>query len=262
MPHAWTQLVTWSTKSDTFAKGQWLRGRLYERRCDLSPSGEKLVYFVAKHHLQKIDPSYSSAWTAISKPPYFTALGLWPNRGTSYYGGGLFTSEDHVQINSIDNRWGDEDGAADMRAHPKHEPPKRVRVSPLTFMSGDQLMGVRLVRDGWKQVEGADVAVARLDWEGRLERQVHDRRLELELGYGKARYALFEKRRKSGWEAVPFEGVGFADFDQAGRLVFTRGEDLLAAGAFGHEGLEERLIASFSREKPGRVLTPAHARVW
>lgn len=33
-------LVLWQTDSDCFYEGQWLKGRIYERRCDLSPKGE------------------------------------------------------------------------------------------------------------------------------------------------------------------------------------------------------------------------------
>ena len=79
-PTNWTQVIRWNTATDTFDAGQWFKGRIYERRCDLSPSGEKLIYFAAKHHLARNpDPSYRSSWTAISKIPYLTALALWPN---------------------------------------------------------------------------------------------------------------------------------------------------------------------------------------
>jgi hypothetical protein len=33
------------TGQDIFEEGQWLKGRIYERQCALSPSGEKLIYF-------------------------------------------------------------------------------------------------------------------------------------------------------------------------------------------------------------------------
>ena len=40
-------LVSWNTDTDAFTEGQWLKGRIYERRCDLSPDGELLLYFAA-----------------------------------------------------------------------------------------------------------------------------------------------------------------------------------------------------------------------
>jgi hypothetical protein len=67
-PSKQVMLIKWNTEKDSFHLGQWFKGRVYERRCDLSPSGDLLIYFAAK---QK-PPLYS--WTGISKPPYFSAL--------------------------------------------------------------------------------------------------------------------------------------------------------------------------------------------
>jgi hypothetical protein len=85
-------LIRWNTQKDTFEVGQWFKGRVYERRCDLSSSGELLIYFAAK---QK-PPMYS--WTAISRPPYFTALALWP-KGDCWNGGGWFVNDRNVRLN-------------------------------------------------------------------------------------------------------------------------------------------------------------------
>jgi len=64
-------LLRWDLAEDTIQEGQWLRGHIYERRCDLSPSGEHLVYFAAKWRGKY--PSF----TAVSRPPFLTALALW-----------------------------------------------------------------------------------------------------------------------------------------------------------------------------------------
>src|SRR4051812_14054587 len=37
------QLIRWNTARDTFEQGRWFKGRVYERRCDLSPHGRRLV---------------------------------------------------------------------------------------------------------------------------------------------------------------------------------------------------------------------------
>lgn len=260
-PATWTQLITWNTRSDTFEAGQWFRGKLYERRGDLSPSGEKLIYFVAKHHLQNVDPSYTRTWTAISRPPYFTALALWPNGGTTYHGGGLFPGEDEVSLNAIDHRWSNPERGGVARVHPKHPPPKRVRVSPVAFTSGDQLFAKRLVRDGWALTTGQDLDADHLDLAGRLVREVGSRRLTLEFGYQKLQYALFERAR-GRWTERAFDGVAWADFDQSGRLVFAKEGKLLAARAPAGEELDVRLLADFDGHRPSRILAPPHARKW
>ncbi len=35
----------WDLETDTFTLGQWLKGRIYEYRSDLSPDGEHMIYF-------------------------------------------------------------------------------------------------------------------------------------------------------------------------------------------------------------------------
>jgi hypothetical protein len=84
-PSGQVLLIRWNLEQDTFEEGQWLKGRVYERRCDLSPDGELLLYFAADQRRSM------SSWTAVSRPPYFTALALWPKNNT-YGGGGIFVS--------------------------------------------------------------------------------------------------------------------------------------------------------------------------
>ena len=38
-----------------------------------------------------------SSWTAVSRPPYFTALALWPKNNT-YGGGGIFESRTKILL--------------------------------------------------------------------------------------------------------------------------------------------------------------------
>jgi hypothetical protein len=87
-------VIKWNLRNDTFESGQWLKGRIYERRCDLSPSGEKLIYF-AGNYRRKNGPL---TWTAVSKTPYLTALAMWP-KGDAWGGGGLFESEYTILLN-------------------------------------------------------------------------------------------------------------------------------------------------------------------
>lgn len=137
-PSKLVQLLKWDLRTDEITAGQWFKGRVYEHRCDLSPDGEYLVYFAAS---QK-PPHYS--WTAISKPPFFTALALWP-KGDAWGGGGLF----------------DADGKGMTLNHqPLHmnqargfKLPSSFRIRPHGQYSGggedDPIWSDRLIRDGW-----------------------------------------------------------------------------------------------------------------
>jgi hypothetical protein len=128
-------LIAWNTDTDTFHPGQWMKGNV--RLTDLSPSGDKLLYFAEQFGTR---PRYRSSpgpyeplksmtrrrspvrpgrktprylrstlaevatprrlmgsWTAISTPPYFSALAIWPSIGR-WTGGGTFRHEHDILL--------------------------------------------------------------------------------------------------------------------------------------------------------------------
>jgi len=134
-------LVLWRTDTDQFYEGQWLKGRVYERRCDLSPNGERLIYFAANYK-----PPYFS-WTAVSRPPFLTALALWP-KGDGWGGGGLFTKENEILLNHR---------AEEMQLAEGLKLPRRVDVKPFGKRPGwgedSPILDTRLSRDGWRRIQ-------------------------------------------------------------------------------------------------------------
>lgn len=94
-PASWFHVLKWDMAKDTFEPGAWLRGSMYPEKCDLSPDGSLLLYFVLQGN--KFKTSYSHAWTAVSRAPWLAALGLWP-QGTTYGGGGRFVADRHILI--------------------------------------------------------------------------------------------------------------------------------------------------------------------
>ncbi len=85
----------WNRRKDTFELGQWLKGRIYERRADLSPDGKFLIYFAMNG---KWDSETGGSWTAISKAPWLKALELYA-KGDCWEGGGLFLSNNRFWLN-------------------------------------------------------------------------------------------------------------------------------------------------------------------
>src|SRR2546423_531311 len=73
-PTDWCRLSLWRTNLDTFEHGQWLKGRVYERRCDISADGSLFVAFVRQSGGRDRGGKSADTWVAISRPPYFTAL--------------------------------------------------------------------------------------------------------------------------------------------------------------------------------------------
>lgn len=143
-PSDFVQLLKWNLSDDTFEHGQWLNGRIYERRADLSPSGKYVVYFAAKYK------GPMTSWTAVSRPPYLTAIALWEGMG-AWGGGGLFDDDTHLQLNHSITR---------MRLIDTFTLPEEMKVVPCGEDSGSgedsPIMDMRMVRDGWTQTQSGE----------------------------------------------------------------------------------------------------------
>ena len=135
--------MLWDRRNDTFKLGQWLRGRIYERRCDLSPDGKHFIYFAMNG---KWSGPLKGSWTAISRTPYLKALALWP-WGDCWNGGGLFLTDSRFWRNA--GYHADEpDTVGRLRKKLVEEPGY-----PFEEGYGGECPGVyyhRLQRDGWK----------------------------------------------------------------------------------------------------------------
>lgn len=148
-----TRLFVWNLRDDTLEGGQWFFGRIYERRCDLSPDGELLSYFAAKF----VKPY--GTWTAISRPPYFTALSFWP-KGNSWGGGGLFEDARTFLLNH---------GAGEREIVALQGTPAAngLKVKPFGQYPGGgedyPIYAERLTRDGWSVALRTEAKEQRFD---------------------------------------------------------------------------------------------------
>jgi hypothetical protein len=77
-PSLWWHVTLWDTAQDSFESGQWFRGRIYPEKCDVSPNGKLFIYFAGKFRPRDVATGYDRTWIAVSRPPYLTALALWP----------------------------------------------------------------------------------------------------------------------------------------------------------------------------------------
>jgi hypothetical protein len=139
-PTRQVEVLRWDLSADTVEPGQWLKGRIYERRADLSPDGSLLVYFAAKYE------TGIRTWTAISRPPFLTALAMWPS-GDAWGGGGLFETDKRLLLNHKTAR---------MAPDPGHLP-TGLEIGPLGDASGhgedNPIQHRRLIRDGWRWID-------------------------------------------------------------------------------------------------------------
>ncbi len=132
--------IGWNREEDTFQIGQWLKGRIYERRSDLSPDGKLMIYFAMNGAWTS---ESKGSWSAISRAPYLKAVGFWP-QGNCWFGGGLFVDNDTYWLNG---RYVPE---------PLTKPPLKLSAGLSNFQDyGGECPGVyylRLLRDGWTLV--------------------------------------------------------------------------------------------------------------
>ncbi len=142
-PHRQVQQLLWDLETDEITPGQWLKHRIYPRRCDLSLDAAHLLYFAAPYKAPV------SSYTAISRPPFFTATTLVPHGG-AWNGGGVF----------LDGRrfWVDRGGMAEHPDDTWRAPDAEAQLTrvmdrpdsvPQEHGEDMVLYPARLKRDGW-----------------------------------------------------------------------------------------------------------------
>ena len=260
-------LVLWHTDTDQFYEGQWFKGRIYERRCDLSPDGQRLVYFAADYK----KPYFS--WTAISKPPFLTALALWP-KGDGWGGGGLFKSEKEIHLNHR---------AAEMDLGEGFKLPSKVKIKPFGEGSGwgedNPIFDTRLIRDGWRMLQEGEAIQHNLGdsvwvdfkpalvWSkprGRYELEMHVHGIQERDGPWYIVEHLV-KDKKNG-STIELGRTEWADWCHSGDLLFAKEGKLFRLGVSGNGVISElssaRLLIDLSDRTFKPVAPPTEATQW
>lgn len=271
-PSKQVQLIKWDTGKDTFEEGQWLKGRIYERRCDLSPNGDKLIYLAAKWK------GPMDSWTAISKPPYLSALALWPNQG-AWGGGGLFEHENRILLN---HRF---DMGYDKLAE-GFSIPKNITIKPLGEHSGHgedyPIYDQHLMRDGWELIEEGKAIEHPYDPSSKIwitydpprtyQKATKGFTLSMqEKGYHEwngpshiIEYSIKTQDRKNLFD---FGRLDWADLDNNGDLLFAKEGKLFrlklnSQSATSNALLESKLLADFSKNTFKEKSAPKEALQW
>lgn len=263
-------LVVWHTNTDQFHEGQWLKGRIYERRCDLSPSGRRLIYFAADYKR----PYFS--WTAVSRPPYLTALALWP-KGDGWGGGGLFEKENSILLNHR---------AAEMQLAEGFSLPRNLQIKPFGQRPGwaedSPIIDARLNRDGWRLVQDGEAIQHGIDASIWLEfspptvwskQHVQSRRYELQMHIQGLRHRdgpwyVIEhlvSDRDTG-SVISLGRTDWADWCHSGDLLFAKDGKIFRLGFSAKGVLAETTAAKLLIDLNDRVfkeVTPSsEAKQW
>lgn len=258
-PTRWVQAILWDVATDRFDPGQWFHGRIYERRCDLSPDGKLMVYFAAKHGRDQYESEYTETWTAVSKPPWFTALALWPN-GDTWTGGGTFADDRTLLLNQGN------------LPHPRHDPKGRLNIQVRCGRGKEanpQLAG------GWIPDDGgpSDVRPKRDPAEAWLRPHPYNRpwhavrrRHKLPPNRRGSDNQIYDEtfalRSADGRVETPLPDVEWADWDQRGRLILARAGTLVALNIEPAGTPTENVLADFNSAVPTPLVAPEWATRW
>ena len=80
---SWWILARWDLDTPSFTEGASFKGKLYPRRCDLSPDGRLFSYFALKGKGGEfLGQSGLKTYHAVSRAPWLFALAAWPESGT------------------------------------------------------------------------------------------------------------------------------------------------------------------------------------
>jgi hypothetical protein len=257
-PSKLVELIRWDTATDTFERGQWFKGRIYQEYSDLSPDGSLLIYYATKMqpHNQR-DPEHYRTWTAISRPPWLTALALWPAGGSVCgQGGGLFLDGKTVWLSHTSARRpakGQKPHGIQLIASPDLKPPPD-REFPRPFGSDGWVLTQTGQPQLWEKTVGASPWT--IAAEGLREWSLRD------CTY--CSYTVVHRSAVDRSAAVTcyLDGAIWADWDQQERLVFAR-DGKLYAGEIDAEGqLSERELADFNADTFEAKEAPAWAQEW
>lgn len=255
-------LIKWDLRDDTFEIGQWLKGRIYERRCDLTPDGSKLVYLAANYRKPM------STWIAVSTPPYLSAITLWEGAG-AWGGGGLFPDMHTLLLNL---RWEPTPLAG-------FNVPSKLAVKRIPEWGGlgedFPIYEARLTRDGWTCVSPApDVphsSRGEFSWDFRTSPLIYTRpnpkrrALTLEMRVlglhqkGGPWYAIDHHIHEDG-RTRDFPRTHWADWDRGGDLLYSDGGKLMRVRDRGFGSA--KMLADFSDLTFTRCAAPATAMRW
>ena len=257
-PSKWWRLTLWNTRNDHFTGGQWFRGSVYPHKCDLAPDGKLLSYFAGKFQHSARQRGYDITWVAVSRPPYFTALALWPV-GDTWGGHTMFMDDGSFHAGSLKDH------------HPDH-PPGPLRVVTHSYLNLDApfLSNTPWARGGWRPIPLSEKMKKQTYFDPLLSawrKATGNLCLERAVGRGED---PFPSRRRSCFtiynqdaqtELARFE-AHWADFDQHGRLVAAVGGRILEGKIDRHHGLRWRQLAEFQNESPEQVRSPEWAQRW
>jgi hypothetical protein len=242
--------MLWDRTTDQFRLGQWLKGRIYERRSDLSPDGRHFLYFAMNGRWQT---ESRGSWTAISRAPYLKAIAFFP-KGDCWHGGGLWTGSRRFWLN---------DGYGHEFLRDTREVERDATYQPAAYYGGE-CPGVyypRLIRDGWTLKETVSVG----KWKDKVIFEkplpggwVLRKVAHAEIGAPRGKGCYWDEHElvhPGSGRSISYPQWEWAERDD-GRLVWAAGGRLVA-GRLNSQGVaDEKVLADFNEMSFAAIEAP------
>ena len=247
-PADWSHVGRWDVASLSYEPGAWLSGRIFPRRCDLSPDGRFLCYFA---HKPSAKWAIGDAYVAVSKLPWLTALHAFPTCGT-WTRGYCFT--DDLQAQEV----------------PGLPPSYRLQSIPAVQFATER-------RRGWQEAPDSPPRGASDAWDVRRNARLQKRQpgghaqLRVEsIGYAggelradqaidglRVQYSL-----ETDGELTLLDDLQWADWDRDGRLLVVTRTGKLQVRRPGCEPGQILFEHDVSQLEPNPVQAPRWATHW
>jgi len=249
-PTNWSHVGRWDLATQRYEPGAWLAGRIFPRRCDLSPDGRWLSIFAHKPSARWV---HGEAYVAISKLPWLTALHAFATCGT-WTRGYCFT----------------EDGSSEHPDDAKLPIPYGLRSMPVVQFALERCRG-------WEEAPDSPRRDPRDMWDERRNARMQkpqpggSRLLRVE-SVGRAGGEFGVKQAVDGLRvlyALESDGdiellhdLQWADWDAQGRLLVATRSGRLEVRTPGLGRTAITVVADLSLLEPDPVAPPPWAACW
>lgn len=277
-PTDWILMSIWNLDNDTLEPGQWINKKVPMRNCDVSPSGNYLIYFVDNFE-------NGNNRTVISKPPFWTALTAWEHGDALFdSGGGLFVDEKTVLLNvpsaqALENYPAPSDlNVVAFQTQKEYSLPKgqvnllhehRLEINGWTEQNDDAFIRketeqLTAVGENWskKDPKSTTSIVPKL-WKKNITNSAALYLITFYYPEHRKNVDLFYLGRKD--QKIRLDDVKWADIDNRNRIIATKEGKLYASkiaadGSVDYTDLE--MLHDLNSLKPSQIQTPLPMKSW
>jgi hypothetical protein len=251
---SWWILARWDLDTPSFTEGASFKGKLYPRRCDLSPDGRFFSYFALKGKGGEfLGQSCLKTYHAVSRAPWLFALAAWPESGTYTRGQHFVAADEMTPVPPAMH--GDATPLSKLRLGLARTPPAAYAAERRRGWVEAADCPARGPNDMWDERRRVVLEKSRPHG-GELLRLEDDGLVDSALGFDNRRPRY---RWSRGKESVPLEGADWCDWDPFGRLLVAGDERLRILDGSSRKELWSKDLSSLV---PNPRVAPDWAHRW